>query len=229
MDAGGERLMTFTTGYLAEHPLPSGIAGALDLGGYQLLADIGGVGAGRLGPQAFLLFAPDPDPTLPDAGTQIVLHHTRAGDGDAAAYVGLAAELGYRRLSGYRVSLERHGLRSKARLVNPATGAIAAVIDDRHPRAGLFSRGSDQGASGLVARLRVLPSAGPPPDLANPELLRGVLLALALRDDSLGGAEAAELADRALALMTAGEGTGAGAGGRALDPPAALQAARAKG
>ena len=32
---------------------------------------IAGVGAGRLGPQVFLLVAPDPDPTLPDAGTQV--------------------------------------------------------------------------------------------------------------------------------------------------------------
>ena len=216
--------MAFTSGYLAEHPLPSGITGALGLSGYQLLADIGGVGAGRLGSQAFLLVAPDPDPALPDAGTQIVLHHARAEDRDAAAYVSLAAELGYRRLSGYRIALERHGLRSQARLVDPATGGVSLVIEDRHPRAGLFSRGSDQAASGLVARLRALPSAGPPPDLGDPELMRGVLLALALRDDSLGGAEAAELADRALALMT-----GAGGGeGRALDPPAALQAARSQ-
>jgi hypothetical protein len=51
-----------------------------------------------------------------------------------------------------------------------------------------------------------------------------VLLALALRDDTLGGAEAAELADRALTLMT-----GDGGGGRALDPPAALEAARTQG
>jgi hypothetical protein len=215
--------MAFTTGYLAEHPLPPGIIGALSLGGYQLLADIGGVGAGRLGPQAFLLIAPDPDPSLPDAGTQIALHHTRGTDADVAGYVSLAAELGYRRLSGYRMALERHGLRSKARLVDPGTGGIVAVIEDRHPRGGLFSRGSDQGASGLAARLRALPAAGSPPDLANPELMRGVLLALALRDDSLGGAEAAELADRALTLMT-----GDGADARALDPPAALQAARAQ-
>ena len=216
--------MAFTTGYLAEHPLPPGITGALGLGGYQLLADIGGVGAGRLGPQAFLLIAPDPDPGLPDAGTQIALHHSRAGDRDVAGYVSLAAELGYRRLSGYRMALERHGLRSKARLVDPGTGGIVAVIEDRHPRGGLFSRGSDQGASALAARLRALPSAGSPPDLANPDLMRGVLLALALRDDSLGGAEAAELADRALALMI-----GNRAAAPALDPPAALEAARSQG
>ena len=58
---------------------------------------------------------------------------------------------------------------------------------------------------------------GPPPDTANPELMRGVLLALALGDDSVGGAEAAELADRALPLTT-GDG--------ALDPRAALEAAK---
>ncbi|HLI58846.1 MAG TPA: hypothetical protein VKV21_04190 [Solirubrobacteraceae bacterium] len=218
--------MAFTAGYLAEHPLPPGIVGALGLGGYQLLADVGGVGAGRLGPQAFLLVAPDPDPALPDAGTQIVLHHTRADDRAAAAYVALAAELGYRRLSGWRLALERHGLRSKARLVDPATGGVSLVIEDRHPRGGLFSRGFDQTASGLVARLRALPAPGPPPDLADPELMRGVLLALALRDDTLGGAEAAELADRALTLMTT---SGPDGGQRTLDPPAALEAARAQG
>src|ERR1700727_448160 len=94
--------ITFPIGHLAAHPLPTGITGALGLGGYQLLADVGGVGAGRLGSEAFLLVAPDPDPALPDAGTQIVLHHSRAGDPDAAAYVSLAAQLGYLRLSGYR-------------------------------------------------------------------------------------------------------------------------------
>src|ERR1700742_2311783 len=92
-------------GYLGEHPLPNGITGALGLQGYQLLADVGGVGAGRLGSQTFLLVAPDPDPALPDAGTQIALHHGRAGDADAAAFVNLAASLGYLRLSGYRLTL----------------------------------------------------------------------------------------------------------------------------
>ena len=210
--------MAHPPGYLAEHPLPPGITGALGLHGYQLLADVGGVGAGRLGPQAFLLVAPDPDPSLPDAGTQLALHHTRAGDAEAAAYVSLAAQLGYLRLSGYRLALERHGLRSKLRLVNPADGGIAAVVEDRHPR-GLLRRGGDGTAGALTARLRALPPAGPPPDTADPELLRGVLLALALGDDSLGGVEAAELADRALGLMSAGDS-------RALDPPAALRAAR---
>ncbi len=106
-------------------------------------------------------------------------------------------------MSGYRLAMERHGLRSKIRLVNPATGGIAAEIPDKHPGGGLFGRGSGAGsAAGLLATVRTLPPAGPPPDTSNPELMRGVLLALALGDDSVGGAEAAELADRALPLTT---------------------------
>jgi hypothetical protein len=202
-------------GYLAEHPLPSGITGALGLGGYQLLADVGGVGAGRLGRQAFLLVAPDPDPAVPDPGTQIALHHTRLRDeAEAAAYVSLAAQLGYLRMTGYRLALERHGLRSRIRLVNPATGGVAAEISDKHP-GGMFSRGS--GAAQLLAASRVLPPAGPPPDTSTPELMRGVLLALALADDSVSGAEAADLAARALPLTT---------GDARMDPRAAIEAAR---
>ena len=72
----------------------------------------------------------------------------------------------------------------------------------------------------LVATTRALPPAGPPPDTTNPELLRQVLLALALRDDSVSGAEAAELADRALALVR---------GNPQLPPPAALEAAKSEG
>jgi hypothetical protein len=209
--------MTFSTGYLAEHPLPSGIVGALGLGGYQLLADVAGVGAGRLGPQAFLLVAPEPDPTLPDAGTQISLHHTRLkNDAELAPFTQLAAQLGYLRLSGYRMALERRGLRSMINVVNPATGGIAATIPDKHP-GGLLSFGGGGGATQLLATVTALPPAGPPPDLANPELLRQTLLALALRDESVGGAEAAELADRALELTR---------GDAALDPPAALEAAK---
>jgi hypothetical protein len=207
--------MAFTLGYLAANPLPSGIVGALSLGGYQLLTDIAGVGAGRLGPQAFLLVAPDPDPTLPDPGTQISLHQSRLRDeAEMAAYTQLAAQLGYLRLSGYRLALERSGLRSKVNVVNPATGAIVATIPDKAP-GRLFGGGA--GASKVLAGVRSLPPAGPPPDLTSPEQLRQVLLALALRDESVGGAEAAELADRALALI----GSGAVA-----DPPAALEAAK---
>ncbi len=209
--------MAHPPGHLAANPLPPGIVGALGLGGYQLLADLAGVGAGRLGPQAFLLVAPDPDPALPDAGTQISLHHPRLKDDvQLAWFTQLAAQLGYLRLSGYRLALERHGLRSKINLVDPATGAIAATIPDKHP-GGLLSRGGGSGAAQLLARARGLPPAGPPPDLQDPELMRQVLLALALRDDSVGGAQAAELADRALELARADN---------ALDPPAALEAAK---
>jgi hypothetical protein len=210
--------MSYPPGHLASNPLPVGIVGALGLGGYQLLAEVAGVGAGRLGPQAFLLVAPDPDPTLPDAGTQISLHHTKLRDeGEVSAFTQLAAQLGYLRLSGYRLALERVGLRSKVNLVNPASGAIVATIPEKQP-GKLFGGGI--GAQRLLAIARGLPPAGPPPDLQNPELMRQVLLALALRDESLGGAEAAELADRALELAQ---------GNQALDPPAALEAAKSPG
>ncbi len=209
--------MEHQPGYLAEHPLPPGIVGALGLGGYQLLADLAGVGAGRLGPQAFLLVAADPDPNLPDAGTQIALHHRRLKDeGELSSFTQLAAQLGYLRLSGYRLALERSGLRSKVNLVNPATGAIMATIPDKHP-GGLLGLGGGVTAARLLASVCGLPPAGPAPDLQNPELLRQILLALALRDDTIGGAEAAELADRALELAR---------GDHALDPPAALEAAK---
>ena len=208
--------MTHPPGYLAEHPVPPGIVGALGLGGYQLLADLAGVGAGRLGSQAFLLVAPDPDPSLPDAGTQLSLHHVRVREEtEVAAFIQLAAQLGYLRLSGYRLALERSGLRSKINVVNPATGAVVATIPDRH--AGRFSLGGGATASRLLAGVRGLAPAGAPPDLQDPELMRQVLLALALRDDSVGGAQAAELADRALELVR---------GDNALDPPAALEAAK---
>ncbi len=110
------------------------MVGALSLAGYQLLVDIAGVGAGRLGPQAFLLIAPEPEGTSSDALTHISLHQTRLGnEREAYAYQQLAAQLGYLRLSGYRLGLERSGLRSKISLVNPATGAIAMQIPDKHP------------------------------------------------------------------------------------------------
>jgi hypothetical protein len=207
--------MPHEPGYLQSHPLPPGIVGALGIGGYQLLADVAGVGAGRIGSQVFLLVAPDPDPTLPDAGTQIALHQSKLKDeAGVAPFTQLAAQLGYLRLSGYRLTLERHGLRSKVGVLNPATGAIVATIPDKHP-GGLF--GGSNSAGKLLAGVRSLPPAGPPPDLQNPELLRQVLLALALRDESVSGAEAAELADRALELTR---------GDAALDPPAALEAAK---
>src|SRR5438874_10739530 len=154
--------MAFAPGHLAANPLPSGIVGALGLAGYQLLADVAGVGAGRLGSQAFLLVAPDPDPALPDAGTQISLHQPRLrDDAEAAAFTQLAAQLGYMRLSGYRLALERSGLRSKVNLVNPATGGIAVTIPEKHPGRLL---GGGMNVSRLLAAARSLPPAGPPPD-----------------------------------------------------------------
>ena len=207
--------MSFAPGYLASNPLPSGIVGALGLGGYQLLVDVAGVGAGRLGSHGFLVVAAEPDPQLPNAGTQIALHQPRLKDEvEASAFVQLAAQLGYLRLSGYRLALERAGLRSKINLVNPATGGIVAVIPDKAP-GRLFGGGAS--APRLLASVRALPPAGPPPDLESPEQLRQVLLALALRDESIGGAEAADLADRALELAVRGGG---------MDPPAALEAAK---
>ena len=165
--------------------------------------------------QAFLLVAPDPDPALPDAGTQISLHNSRLREeSEVFAFTQLAAQLGYLRLSGYRLALERHGLRSKIRLVNPATGGVVAEIPDRHP-GRLFGGGVSAGS--LLAKVGALPPAGPPPDTQNPELMHQVLLALALRDETVGGAEAAEVADRALELVRANA---------ALDPPAAVEAAK---
>jgi hypothetical protein len=207
--------MSFPPGHLAANPLPPGIVGALGLSGYQLLADVAGVGAGRLGPQAFLLVASEPDPGLPDPGTQIALHHSRLRDErDLLAFTQLAAQLGYLRLSGYRLALERSGLRSKIRVVNPATGAVVTTIPDKHPGRLL---GGGMSAERLLAAVRGLPPAGAPPDLQNPEIMGQMLLALALRDETLDGAQAVELADRALELAR---------GDQSLDPPAALEAAK---
>jgi hypothetical protein len=207
--------MDFPAGYLAEHPLPSGIQGALSLSGYQLLADVGGVGTGRLGPQAFLLVAPDPDPNIPEAGTQISLHQPRLrNEGDMMSYIGLAAQIGYLRMSGYRLTLERDGLRTHIGLMNPATGGIAAKIPSKHPGRLL---GGGVNATKLLAVVKSLPPAGPPPDTSSPELLREVYLALALGDANTSAVEAVELADRALELARANP---------QLPPPAALEAAR---
>jgi hypothetical protein len=161
--------------------------------------------------------APDGDGTATgDVGTQISLHQARLRDeAEAAGYVQLAAQLGYLRLSGYRVALERCGLRSKLSLVNPATGAVVVTVPDR---AGGRLLGGGGSASTVLSSLRALPAAGPAPDLSRPEALGEVLLALALADDSLGGAEAAEVADRALGLIR---------GDSTLDPARALAAAKA--
>lgn len=204
-----------SAGHVAAHPLPSGIANALGLTGYQLLADVGGVGAGRLGTQVFLLVAPDSDASGADPGTQLSLHQQKfRSESELPTWVALAGQLGYRRLSGYRLTLDREGLRSNIDVVNPGTGAIAAHIPAKHP-GRLF--GGRSTASGLLAGLQNLPSAAPPPDLRQPQLTQQVILALALQDPDTGGAEAAELADRAVELMQATP---------TLDPRAALEAAR---
>ena len=208
----------FPAGHLSSHPLPSGIVGALGIGGYQLLVDVAGVGAGRLGSHAFVLIAPDPDPSLPEQGTQISLHQSRLrNEGEAATFTQLAAQLGYLRLSGYRLVPVRTGLRSKVNVVNPATGAIAITIPERH---GGRLLGGGANVAALLAAASSLPPAGPPADTRSPELLRQVLLALALRDEAIGGAQAAVLADRALELSHSDQ---------TLDPPAALEAAKAEG
>jgi len=186
----------------------------LSLNGYQLLVDIAGVGAGRLGQQVFLLVVADTGPATDDM-THITLHQPRLGDErDAGTYQQLAAQLGYLRLTGYRVALERAGLHSKVNLVNPATGGIALQIPGKHP-GKLFGGGAN--VNSLLVTARALPQAGQPADLQNPELLRQTFLALALRDESTSGAEAAELADRAL-VIAQGDST--------LDPVAALAAAK---
>lgn len=206
---------SFPPGHLAANPVPSGICGALGIGGYQLLAEVAGVGAGRLGPQVFLLVAPDPDPAVPNPGTQVSLHQPRVKEeAEVGVFTQLAAHLGYRRLSGYRLALERSGTRSKINLMNPATGAVALVIPDRHP-GRLFGGGVN--ATRLLANARSLPAAGPPPDASDPELLRQALLALALSDDSIDAAQAVELADRAVELIRA-DGS--------LAPKAALEQAK---
>jgi hypothetical protein len=207
--------MSFAPGHLQQHPLPSGVVGALTLTGYQLLVDVAGVGAGRLGAQAFLLVAPESDGAPAAELTHISLHQTRLGtEQEAFAYQQLAAQLGYLRLSGYRLALERTGLRSKIALVNPATGAITMQIPDKHP-GRLFGGGAN--VSSLLVTARALAPAGPPPDLQSPELLHQTLLALALGDESTTAAEAVELADKALELTR---------GNPTLDPTAALAAAK---
>jgi hypothetical protein len=211
---GSGSAVAFPADHLASNPVPDGVIGALEIRGYQLLGEVAGVGAGRLGPHAFLLVAPDPDPALANPMTQVALHHSRVREEEVAAFVQLAAQLGYLRLSGYRLALERSGTRSKINLVNPATGGIAVTVPDRHPGRLL---GGGMNASRLLAIARSLPPAGPPPDPRNPELLRQTLLALALADHTIDGAQAVEVADRAVELIR---------NDASLAPPAALAQAK---
>jgi hypothetical protein len=202
-------------GHLAEHPLPPGITGALNINGYLLLVEVGGVGTGRLGKQIFLLVAPDPDPNTPNPGTQIALHHPNLNnEQEVPAWTALAAQLGYLRLSGYRLVLERDGLRSAVQVIDPSTGGVVAKIPPKR-KAGMLSPAVN--VSQLVADLKGLPAAGPPIDPQRPDLMREVLLALALRDEETSGEQAVDLADRALELTRADA---------SLAPQAALNAAR---
>lgn len=208
----------FSPGHLAEHPLPTGIAAALSLTGYQLLSDVAGVGAGRLGSQAFLLVASEPDASGLDPRTQLTLHQTKLRDErEAAAFRALASQLGYLRLSGYRLSVQRVGLRSRVSLIDPATGAIAASLPEKHP--GKLFRGGAT-ASALLSTVRSLPPASMPPDTRDPESLRQLFLAIAIGDASVSGVEAAEIADRAVELSR---------GDPTLEPRAAIEAAKKGG
>ena len=85
------------------------------------------------------------------------------------AFTQLAAQLGYLRLSGYRLALERAGLRSKLNVVNPATGAIVAAIPD--VTAAAVRRRGHRGARCWPRRARCRPPVRPR-TRSNPELLR---------------------------------------------------------
>jgi hypothetical protein len=210
--------MAYSTGHLQEHPVPPGVTGALSLNGYQLLVDVAGIGAGRLGSQIFLLAAPEPETVQPgqDPATQLVLHQPRLrNEEDAGTFRALAGQLGYLRLSGYRLLLERNGLRSKLNVMDPSTGAVALTIPDKHP--GGFFGGGARSAPGMLAIARALPAAGPAPNLDDAEVLQQALLTLALSDDSLDAAAGVEAADRALGLMKMNP---------ELEPAAALDAAK---
>ena len=133
-----------------------------------------------------------------------------------AAFTQLAAQLGYLRLSGYRLALERHGLRSKINVVNPATGAIAATIPDKHPAAGCSAAAATARQAAGRASGRCRPP-GRRPTRRTPSCCIRCCWRWPCATSRVGGAEAAELADRALELTR---------GDAALDPPAALEAAK---
>jgi hypothetical protein len=205
--------MAFPSGHLAANPLPPGIVGSLELSGYQLLADVAGVGAGRLGRQVFLLVAAEPEEN--DHITQISLHNPKLSDEKLAeTYVQLAAQLGVLRLSGYRLVPERDGIKSRIKIVNPATGAVVLTVPQKHP-GGLFGGGWT--AQALLTSARKLPPPGAPPDLQSPGLLSAVLFELALADDSVEAVDVSDVVDRALEIVRANP---------ALDAKQALEAAK---
>ena len=189
--------MTRPPGHLADHPLPPGIVGALGLGGYQLLVEIAGVGAGRLGPQV----VPARRARARSGAPRRRAPRSRCTSRGCATRprcrrsTQLAAQLGYLRLSGYRLALERHGLRSKIGVVNPATGAIVVQIPDKHP-GRLFGGWRRAAAAGRrCARCRR-------PGRRRTSRIPSCCVRCSWRwrcaTTTIGGAEAAELADRAL-------------------------------
>ena len=202
----------FPTGHLAANPLPPGIVGALGLGGYQLLADVGGVGAG----QTRLAGVPGrwPQSRFPACrtGTQIAPASKRAqgrGAGQRIRSAGGAARLP----AAVGVPARAPSVRpaQQGRRGQPGDRRDRGRIPDKHP--GLLG---GMTVSRALTAVHSLPPAGPPADTRNPELLREVLLALALRDESTTGEQAATLADRALQLSDRGRNArsagGAGSG-----------------
>ncbi|GAC1436769.1 MAG: hypothetical protein NVSMB51_08930 [Solirubrobacteraceae bacterium] len=205
--------------HLAEHPPPPAMMQSLGVAGFQLLFEVGGVGVGRQGAHVFLVVAED----LRDGAehrasdTHVVYHQARFRDeGELSQWLALAAQLGYLRLSGWRIVLTRAGLRSRIDVLNPANGAIAISVPDKC--GGSLFGGRKSGAGALLAQLRALQ---PPEALdraaASQEQLYGLYLSLAMSDPDAPAERAIALADRAWEL---------GRTDPKLDPRAALEAAR---
>ncbi|MGI8557271.1 MAG: hypothetical protein ACR2ND_03010 [Solirubrobacteraceae bacterium] len=212
--------MAHANDHLAQHPLPPAMMQSLGVAGYQLLFEVGGVGVGRQGTDVFLLLAEDVADGaehLP-SGTHLVYHQARfREEAELAGWLSLAAQLGYLRLSGWRIVLTREGLRSRVDVLNPATGAIAASIP-RKCGGSLFGGRAKGGVGALRAALRALqPPESVDRAAASQEQLYGLYLSLAMADADSSAAAGVELADRAWELSRADP---------ALDPRAALEAAR---
>ena len=193
-------------------------SGALGLGGYQLLVDIAGVGAGRLGPQAFLLVAPDPDPALPDAGTQISLHQTKLRD--EAEMAAFTPARGAARLPA------PVGLPARARALRaaeqgqprqPGERRDRREIPDKHP-GRLFGGGTAR--RDCSRRSRALPPAGPAAGHAEPRAAAPGLAGAGAGGRHAGRRRGRGVADRALELAQ---------GNPASIPPAAIEAAKQQG
>ena len=118
-----------------------------------------GVGAGRLGRRRSCSSRPIPTRRCPTpARRSRCTSRGCATRPRRPAFTQLAAQLGYLRLSGYRLALERYGLRSKVNVVNPATGGVVATIPDKHP-GRLFGGGGERRHSCWPRRARCRPPA----------------------------------------------------------------------